>query len=62
MFKNRYAKFDPNIPRGSRVMSIFTNRPEPAEMMRLSTSGPIESKKEGKDQETTQSSTTPDPG
>ena len=30
---NKYAKFDPNIPCGSRVMSVFTNLPQPAEMM-----------------------------
>ena len=28
-----YANIDPNIPRGSRVMSIFTNCPQLAEMM-----------------------------
>ena len=28
---NKYV--DPNMPRGSRVMSIFTNCPQPAEIM-----------------------------
>ena len=30
---NKYAKFDPDIPCGSWVMSIFINWPQPAEMM-----------------------------
>ena len=30
---HNYAKFDPNIQCGSRVMNIFTNSPQPAEMM-----------------------------
>ena len=30
---NKYAKFDPNILCGSRVMSIFTNVPQPAGLM-----------------------------
>ena len=29
MYSCKYAKFDQNIPCGSRVMSIFTNRPRP---------------------------------
>ena len=29
----KYAKFDKNIPCGSRVMSVFTNRPRPAGRM-----------------------------
>ena len=31
--KNKYTKFEPNIPCGSRVMSIFTKRAQPAKMM-----------------------------
>ena len=31
--KHNYAKFDPNIPSGSRVMSIFNNCQQLAEMM-----------------------------
>ena len=30
---NTYAKYDPNIPCGSRVMSIFTNWSQLTEMM-----------------------------
>ena len=30
---NKYAKYDPNIPCGLRVMSIFTNWPRPARLM-----------------------------
>ena len=34
MFKiNKYAQFDPNILSGSRVMRVFSNWPQPAEMM-----------------------------
>ena len=30
---HKYAKFDPNIPYGSRVRRIFTNRPQQAGLM-----------------------------
>ena len=38
---NKYAKFDQNIPTGSRAMSIFTKRPRPAEMMLGEASSPF---------------------
>ena len=30
---NKYTKFEPDIPSGSRVMGIFTKRARPAKMM-----------------------------
>ena len=30
---HKYTEFEPNIPCGSRVMSIFTKRAQPAKMM-----------------------------
>ena len=38
---HKYTKFDVNIPRGSRVMSIFTKRARPAKMMLDEASSPF---------------------
>ena len=37
----KYAKFDQNIPYGSRVMSISTKRPRPAGLMLGEASSPF---------------------
>ena len=37
----KYKKFDHNMPCGSRIMSIFTKRPRPAEMVLGEASSPF---------------------
>ena len=38
---HKYTKFEPNAPHGSRVMSIFTKRAQPAKMMLGEASSPF---------------------
>ena len=38
---HRYAKFEPNAPRGSRIMSIFTTRARPAKLVLGEASSPF---------------------
>ena len=38
---HQYTKFEPDIPCGSRVMSIFTKRAQPAKLMLGEASSPF---------------------